>query len=126
MDYRINNEALVACTIVQVIKHGCKELPKVLGITNLLLQKSQKEYGMLDGGLLTIMMNSLVMLIQGGCVVYKGDVFKLTENGNALSESMKDERSRILTKITNEIPAVMAKYRDIISNELYNGLYIVV
>lgn len=116
----------MACTIVQVIKHGCKELPKVLGITNLLLQKSQKEYGMLDGGLLTIMMNSLVMLIQGGCVVYKGDVFKLTENGNALSESMKDERSRILTKITNEIPAVMAKYRDIISNELYNGLYIVV
>jgi len=44
MDYRINNEAIVACTIAQVVKQGCTKLPMAVGVTNCGVSNEKKVY----------------------------------------------------------------------------------
>lgn len=82
MDYRINNEAIVACVIAQVVKRGPYDIPIVVGAVNLLMRKkfrkkalttsgdNMKEltmiFGQLDGSLLGVILNSMTMLIEGG------------------------------------------------------------
>ena len=43
MDYRLNNEAIVACVAAQVVKHGCRQLPAVVVITNLLMRDQERK-----------------------------------------------------------------------------------
>lgn len=127
MDYRINNEALVACVAAQVVKNGNHKLSAVVGMTNLLMHDKERKHmlssdnveemasiiGQLDGGLLTIIMNSIVMMIQGGCVTFGEDVLMLTDSGMSLCEQMEDRRSRTLGTIMDDIPAVMRKMNEL-------------
>lgn len=138
MDYRINNEAIVACTIAQVVKQGCTKLPMAVGVTNLLMQSSARKkalktddanelaavFGQLDGGLLTIIMNSLVMLIQGGCMVYLQDQLVLTDEGLSLCASMVDGKSEKLADCIKDIPFVLSKIDSIASDNVFNRFFI--
>jgi len=134
MDYRINNEALVACTVAQVVHHGCTSLPVVVGVTNLLLQERLRRkalkaegydelariVGQLDGGLLTIIMNSLVMMIQGGCLTYHDNRLGLTDQGLKMCDEMADGKSKILTKTIGFIPKVLKKIEPVQPEALFN------
>lgn len=121
MDYRLNNEAIVACVAAQVVRSGCYKLPLVVAITNLLMHDAERKkvtkavksndqaalVKQIDGGLLTIIMNSLIMLIQGGCMTYGEEVLRLTPAGMSLCEHMKDGRSKMLSEILRDLPTVM-------------------
>lgn len=121
MDYRLNNEAIVACVAAQVVRRGCHKLPLVVAITNLLMHDAERKkvtktvtgndltsvVNKIDGGLLTIIMNSLVMLIQGGCMTFGEEELKLTPTGINLCEQMKDRRSKMLSDILRDLPMVM-------------------
>lgn len=123
MDYRLNNEALVACVAAQVVKHGCRDLTLAVVTINLLMHDKEmrrmksstnSEYtativNQVDGGLLTIIMNSLVMMIQGGCMRFEEGVLMLTETGMQMCEQMLDGHSSMLVDILKGIPAVMEK-----------------
>ena len=138
MDYRINNEAIVGCTMAQVVKQGCTKLPLAVGVTNLLMQSDARRkalktndvnelaaiFGQLDGGLLTIIMNGLVMLIQGGCVVYYQDQLGLTDAGMKLCVSMEESKSKKLTDCIKDIPLVLSKIDPITSNSEFNRFFI--
>ena len=100
MDYRINNEAITACVIAQVVKRGPYDIPFVIGMVNLLMQKkcrkkaletSEKNeknlmmiFGQLDGSLLGVVVNSMAMLIEGGCLQKESGKLFLTEVGQKL------------------------------------------
>ena len=121
MDYRLNNEAIVACVAAQVVRRGCYKLPLVVAITNLLMHDSERKkvtktvtvndltsvVNKIDGGLLTIIMNSLVMLIQGGCMTFGEEALLLTPAGMRLCEHMKDGRSKMLSEILRDLPMVI-------------------
>ena len=123
MDYKINNEAVAACVAAQLVRNGCKSLSTVVGLTNLLMHEKERKRllstdnekdiatitGQLDGGLLTIIMNSLVMMIQGGCMSFEEGVLTLTQSGMSLCEQMKDNRSEMLSVILKDLPAIMEK-----------------
>lgn len=123
MDYRLNNEGIVACVAAQVVKHGCKKLSVVVAATNLLMQDAERKkvkgltdakkiskiVNQIDGGLLTIIMNSLVMLIKGGCMSFTNGELTLTNTGLNMCEQMRDGRSDMLASIMNDIPVVLAK-----------------
>lgn len=123
MDYRINNEAIAACVAAQLVRTGCKSLSTVVGLTNLLMHEkeckrllstdNEKEIatitGQLDGGLLTIIMNSLVMMIQGGCMTFGEGNLSLTQSGISMCEQMKDRRSKMLSNILKDMPAIIEK-----------------
>ena len=78
MDYRLNNEAIVACVIAQVVSRGPYDIPFVTGMTNLLLQDRIRKKAIatmaeqveglklllcqLDGMLFGVIVNSMTML----------------------------------------------------------------
>lgn len=138
MDYRINNEAVVACTIAQVVRQGCTKLPMAVGVTNLLMQSSARKkvhktddvnelaavFGQLDGGLLTIIINSIVMLIQGGCLAFHQDHLELTDDGMKLCASMKDCKSKKLAGCIKDIPLVLSKIDYIAPDAVFKRFFI--
>ena len=123
MDYRINNEAVAACVAAQLVRKGCKSLSTIVGLTNLLMHEKERKrllstdnekelstiIGQLDGGLLTIIMNSLVLMIQGGCMTFGEGDLSLTQSGISMCELMKDRRSKMLSNILKDMPAIMEK-----------------
>lgn len=123
MDYRLNNEAIVACVAAQVVNHGCKKLSSVVQLTALLMVDSTRNKAklaekaeiisdamrMMDGGLLTIIMNSIILLMKGGCMSFANDELNLTQSGMAMCKQMRDERSEMLDGIVKDIPAIIDK-----------------
>lgn len=123
MDYRLNNEAIVACVAAQVVNYGCRQLPAVVVTTNLMMHNQERAILMsehdekklaaivnqVDGGLLTIIMNSLVLMIKGGCMKFADGELSLTVSGNQMCEQMQDGRSGMLCDILKDLPAVVRK-----------------
>lgn len=113
----------MACVAAQVVRHGCKKLSLVVAVTNLLMHDTERKkvkgltdiqrismiVNQIDGGLLTIIMNSLVMLMKGGCMTFENGELALTEAGLNMCEQMKDGRSNMLVSIMNDMPDVLAK-----------------
>ena len=136
MDYRLNNEALVACVAAQVVKHGCRQLPAVVVTTNLMMHAHDRKnlireqdtrkiaaiVNKVDGGLLTIIINSLVLMIKGGCMNFADGELLLTASGYQMCEQMQDGRSVILNAILKDLPNVMGrmeKMEDVITDKRY-------
>ena len=138
MDYRLNNEGIVACVAAQVVCHGRQKLSEVVVLTNLLMHEKERRavkgmtdgkkistvVNQVDGGLLTIIMNSLVMMIKGGCMTFKDGVLTLTVSGQNMCEQMQDGRSGILGCIMKDLPEVMAKITEM-EGEILNKKYII-
>ena len=75
----MNNEGIVACVATQVVCCGFRKVSEVVAVTNLLMHEdmrkevknmvSNKNLGAImnriDGGLLTITMNSLALMVMG-------------------------------------------------------------
>lgn len=75
-----------------------------------------------DGGLLTIIMNSLVLLIKGGCMKFADGELSLTSSGYLMCEQMADGRGDMLNEILKDLPALleqMEKMEDVIEDKRY-------
>lgn len=140
MDYRINNEAITACVIAQVVKRGPYDIPFVIGMVNLLMQKkcrkkaletSEKNeknlmmiFGQLDGSLLGVVVNSMTMLIEGGCLQKESGKLFLTEVGQKLCQEMNDNRSKMLSEILTDMNLIIFNYKSIEMKSLYQHFWI--
>lgn len=140
MDYRINNEALVGCVIMQLMRRGPYEVPFVVGMVNLLLQKKLKNkvlntgadnvemlgmlFGQIDGDLLDVIINSLTMLIEGRCLKRQDSKLQITDSGQHFCEDMGNGKSKILSDILKGSDEVLFKYDSIDKSLLYNKMWI--
>lgn len=140
MDYRINNEAIIACVITQVAKRGPYDIPFTIGIVNLLMQERTRKkaldipginvkelkmlFGQLDGGLLGAIMNSATMLLEGGCLRRQGKKLVLTATGNELCQDINNCDSKMLKAIVNDLDLVLFKYDSIDLSSLYQQFWI--
>lgn len=138
MDYRLNNEGIVACVAAQVVNCGFSKVSAVVIITNLLMHEAERKelksssesqsvaniMNHIDGGLLTIIINSLVMMIQGGCMEYAKGELTLTQAGYTMCRQMMDGRSHLLNSILKDIPAVKEKV-DMMGMNLMNNKYFI-
>jgi len=140
MDYRINNEAIVACVIAQVVKRGPYDVPFVTGIVNLMMQKKYRKkvlvasgddanelitiFGHLDGNLLGVVINSMTMLIEGECIHREDGNLALTESGLKMCQEMNDMKSDQLSEILTDMDRILFKYDRINKNRLYQQLWI--
>ena len=128
----------MACVAAQVVRHGCKKLSVVVAVTNLLMHDTERKkvkgltdaqrismiVNQIDGGLLTIIMNSLVMLMKGGCMTFENGELALTEAGLNMCEQMKDGRSNMLVSIMNDVPAVLVKIGTV-EGEIMDKRYVI-
>ena len=123
----------MACVAAQVVNHGCQRLLSVVVTTNLLMHSQGRKdimaekdikrittiVNLVDGGLLTIIMNSLVLMIQGGCMMFKDGELSLTEPGKQMCEEMKDGRSSMLSEVLKDMPTVVEKMEGVITDKRY-------
>lgn len=128
----------MACVVAQVVRHGCQKLSVVVAVTNLLMHDTERKkvkgltdtqrismiVNQIDGGLLTIIMNSLVMLMKGGCMTFENGVLALTEAGLNMCEQMKDGRSNMLVSIMNDMPDVLVKI-GAVEEEIMDKRYVI-
>lgn len=142
MDYRINNEAIVGCVIARVVAHGPYEVPFVTGMVNLLMlprlrKKALKTdasnikelsaiYGEIDGDLLCVIMNSMTLLLEGGCLQNTENKLVITETGRQLCQDMTDGKSGMLIAILKDIDGILFKYDSIAMKRLYEQMWIAV
>ena len=128
----------MACVAAQVVRHGCQKLSVVVAVTNLLMHDTERKkvkgltdaqrismiVNQIDGGLLTIIMNSLVMLMKGGCMTFENGELALTEAGLNMCEQMKDGRSNMLVSIMNDMPDVLVKI-GAVEEEIMDKRYVI-
>lgn len=140
MDYRINNEAIVACVIAQVVKRGPYDIPFVAGVVNLLMRKKFRKkalttsgdnvkeltmfFGQLDGGLLGVILNSMTMLIEGGCLQKADGKLVLTDSGHELCQEMIGGESKMLNDVLNDMDQILFKYECVDLKKLYQQFWI--
>lgn len=128
----------MACVAAQVVRHGWQKLSVVVAVTNLLMHDTERKkvkgltdaqrismiVNQIDGGLLTIIMNSLVMLMKGGCMTFENGELALTEAGLNMCEQMKDGRSNMLVSIMNDMPDVLVKIGTV-EGEIMDKRYVI-
>lgn len=140
MDYRINNEAIVACVIAQVVKRGPYDIPFVTGVVNLLMRKKYRKkalttsgdnvkeltmiFGQLDGSLLGAILNSMTMLLEGGCLQKVDGKLALTDAGQKLCQEMNGGKSKMLNDVLTDLDQILFKFECINLNSLYQQFWI--
>jgi hypothetical protein len=140
MDYRINNEALVGSVIMQVVRRGPYEIPFVIGMVNLLMQANLRKkamrtpandtktlmaiYGRLNGDLLGVIVNSMTMLTEGGCLRRDGNIIEVTGNGLLLCDELERGDCELLTEVLSDINEIFFKYESIDTDVLYHQMWI--
>ena len=140
MDYRINNEAIVACVIAQVVKRGPYDIPFVMGVVNLLMQKKYRKkalltpgdkvneltiiFGQLDGSLLGVILNSMTMLLEGECLQKVDGKLVLTDSGQELCQEMIGWESKMLNDVLNDMDQILFKYECVDLKKLYQQFWI--
>ena len=130
----------MACVIAQVAKRGAYDIPFTIGIVNLLMQERSRKkaleipsnnvkelkmlFGQLNGDLLGVIMNSMTMLIEGGCVKRQDGKIMLTATGNELCQDINNGDSKMLKAIINELDLILFKYDSIDLSSLYQQFWI--
>ena len=142
MDYRINNEAIVGCVIARVAERGPYEVPFVTGIVNLLMLPSLRKkalrtdasnikelstiFGQIEGELLGVIMNSMTLLLEGGCLQNVKNKLVITETGKRLCHDVDDGQCKLLREVLSVIDEILFKFDSIDMTKLYEQMWIAV
>ena len=124
MDYRVNNEALVGSVIMQVVRKGPCEVPFLTGMVNLLMQANLRKKAMQTPANDTIIVNSMTILTEGGCLRRNGNQLEVTENGLRLCEEIERGDCELLTEVLSDINEIFFKYESIDTDVLYHQMWI--
>lgn len=125
MDIRLNNEALIACVVAQVVSKGSCTVARLTALIPILLNEGFRnkivrnaqltdrdcyKVGMEYKELLVPVMNSVIMLIEAKCLVLNNEGLSPIENTKNLCLRM-DQSSTRLSRILADLDPVM-KYFD--------------
>lgn len=138
MDNRLNNEALIACVVAQVVNRGVCKVARLTAIVPIVLndsfrkkivsnaQMNERDYykvGMEYKELLVSVMNSVIMLIEANCVTLNNDELSPLEKLQNLCSQM-DRSSKRLSRILDDMDSALRYFdSDTIGNN-YKKLYI--
>lgn len=141
MDYRLNNEALIACCISPLIERRSLTVAQITLVLTILLNDSMrriilttprividnKKFNKISLSyqeLLPYIMNSLVLLIQSGCIILEKDAIKKLPLNSHLSEVIEDRSVGRLRDILNDMETVLDRICSYEISTLYKELNI--
>lgn len=124
MDYRLNNEALIACCISLLIERRSLTVAQITLLLTILLNdgvrrfilttprigydnKNFNKISLSYQELLPYIMNSLVLLGQSGCINIEKDAIKKLPLNSRLSADIEDRSAGRLRRILNDLEAVL-------------------
>lgn len=138
MDYRINNEALIACVVAQIVNKGACNVARLTALIPILLnddfrkkivRKNQiiesdfYKVGMSYKELLVSVMNSIIMLIESKCLALTDEELQPLKGNEILCMSM-NKSSKRLSNILNDMDQILEYFdNDTIENN-YKKFYI--
>lgn len=129
MDYRINNEAIISCVIAQVLKReSCDSLRLSLLVPLLMENKTvnNTELTLVYKEYLPIVVNSIIILVQGNIVKNRAGIISLTDKGNEFCNDMLNYScSYRLRTIISEIDTCLEEAQKFSTIELYQKLKII-
>ena len=129
MDYRINNEAIISCVIAQVLKReSCDSLRLSLLVPLLMENKTvnNTELTLVYKEYLPIVVNSIIILVQGNIVKNRAGIISLTDKGNEFCNGMLNYSSSYrLRTIISEIDTCLEEAQKFSTIELYQKLKII-
>lgn len=138
MDNRLNNEALIACVVAQVVNRGVCKVARLAAIVPILLndsfrhkivrnaQMTERDYykvGMEYKELLVSVMNCVIMLIEANCLALNNDELSPLEKVKFLCLRM-DKSSNRLSCILEDLDPVLRYFDDDTIENNYNKLFI--
>lgn len=130
MDYRINNEAIISCVIAQVLKReSCDSLRLSLLVPLLMENKTvnNTELTLVYKEYLPIVVNSIIILVQGNIVKNRAGIISLTDKGNEFCNDMLNYScSYRLRTIISEIDTCLEEAQKFYTIELYQKLKIII
>lgn len=141
MDYRLNNEALIACCISPLIERRSLTVAQITLILTIILNDSVRHHiltaskGEIDNRefnkisldyheLLPYIMNSLVLLIQSRCISIEQDVIKKLQRNSHLSEVISNNSNGRLKRILNDMESISNHICSFEISTLYKNLNI--
>ena len=81
-------------------------------------------FGQLDGSLLGVILNSMTMLIEGGCMQKADGKLVLTDSGQELCQKMIGGESKMLNDVLNDMDQILFKYECVDLKKLYQQFWI--
>lgn len=104
MDYRLNNEALVACLIVEILSRKSVDMLKLsIVVTYLISNNKDRCFGDKYKDCLPVVLNAALILKESGCIAVNEGVIVLLQEGVELKRQFTNSESRRLTKIISKL-----------------------
>lgn len=104
MDYRLNNEALVACLIVEILSRKSVDMLKLsIVVTYLISNNKDRCFGDKYKDCLPVVLNAALILKESGCIAVNEGVIVLLQEGVGLKRQFTNSESRRLTKIISKL-----------------------
>lgn len=129
MDYRINNEAIISCVIAQVLKRESCDSLRLSLLVPLLMENetvNNTELTLVYKEYLPIVVNSIIILVQGNIVKNRAGIISLTDKGNEFCNGMLNYScSYRLRTIISEIDTCLEEAQKFSTIELYQKLKII-
>lgn len=104
MDYRLNNEALVACIIIEILSRKSVDMLKLSIIVTFLISNNKDRcFGDKYKDCLPVVLNAALILKESGCIAVNEGVIVLLQEGVELKRQFTNSESRRLTKIISKL-----------------------
>lgn len=104
MDYRLNNEALVACIIIEILSRKFVDMLQLsIVVTYLISNNKDRCFGDKYKDCLPVVLNAALILKESGCIAVNEGVIVLLQEGVELKRQFTNSESRRLTKIISKL-----------------------
>lgn len=104
MDYRLNNEALVACLIVEILSRKFVDMLQLsIVVTFLISDNKDRCFGDKYKDCLPVVLNAALILKECGCITVNEGMIVLSQEGVELKRQFTNSESRRFTKIINKL-----------------------
>lgn len=104
MDYRLNNEALVACIIIEILSRKSVDMLQLsIVVTYLISDNKDRCFGDKYKDCLPIVLNAALILKECGCIAVNEGMIVLLQEGVELKSQFTNSESRRFTEIINKL-----------------------
>lgn len=104
MDYRLNNEALVACVIIEILNRKSVDMLQLSIVVAYLISDNQDRcFGDKYKDCLPVVLNAALILKECGCIAVNEGMIVLLQEGVELKRQFTNSESRRLTKLINKL-----------------------
>lgn len=104
MDYRLNNEALIACIITEILYRKSVDMLQLsIAVTYLINESNDRCFGDKYKECLPVVMNAALILKESECIEVSNGIIVLTDSGVGLHDCFSNGMSKRFAEIISRL-----------------------